>query len=131
MRTLSEYLALPYHIQMVRDETDEEPQVGWVAWVEELPGCASQGDTPEEAASMIREAMHAWLSAMLEDGDPIPEPRRESTHSGRYLVRMPRGLHAALDATARAEGVSLNQYINSVLAGAVGYGAAEHSRRAS
>jgi hypothetical protein len=45
-----------------------------------------------------------------------PEP------SGRLLLRMPRGLHAELSRSAEREGVSLNAYITSALARAVGWG---------
>jgi antitoxin HicB len=122
---LEDYLALPYHIGLVRDE-DEDGNVGWVASVEELRGCLSQGDTPAEAATMISEAMEAWLHVALDHGDPIPLPRAESTHSGKFLVRVPRGLHAALEELARADSVSLNSYVNAVLAGAAGWNGSMH-----
>jgi len=41
---------------------------------------------------------------------------RESSHSGRLLLRMPRALHAQLAAKSDAEGMSLNQYIVESLA---------------
>jgi hypothetical protein len=40
---------------------------------------------------------------------------RESTHSGRLLLRMPRALHAQLAERADAAGSSLNQYIVETL----------------
>ncbi|MEZ4493652.1 MAG: type II toxin-antitoxin system HicB family antitoxin [Dehalococcoidia bacterium] len=120
MKTLDEYLEAPYHIVMVRDGTGGGDP-GWVTWVDELPGCVSQGDSPEEAAAMIREAMEAWIGTALEDGDPIPEPRPIEDYSGRFLVRLPSSLHAALDGGARREGVSMNQYVTALLAGAVGW----------
>jgi hypothetical protein len=40
---------------------------------------------------------------------------RDSSHSGRLLLRMPRALHAQLAARSDADGVSLNQYIVSTL----------------
>jgi len=43
------------------------------------------------------------------------EPSRESTHSGRLLLRMPRALHAQLAERAEAAGQSLNQYIVETL----------------
>jgi antitoxin HicB len=124
MRTLEEYMRAPYHITMIRDET-EDGTIGWVVWVEELPGCISQGETPEEATQMIREAMELWLETSIEDGDPIPEPRPIEDYSGRFLVRLPASLHAMLDKGARREGVSMNQYVSALLAGAVGWQAAE------
>jgi antitoxin HicB len=113
----TDYLKLPYHITLVREE-DAEGAVAWVASVAELPGCISQGDTPEEAASMIREAMEAWIDVSLECGDPIPEPRRTDAYSGQFVLRIPSGLHQQLDLNARTEGVSLNQYVAAILAGA-------------
>jgi antitoxin HicB len=70
---------------------------------------------------MIREAMEAWISSALEDGDPVPEPRPTEDYSGRFLVRLPSSLHSMLDKGARREGVSMNQYVTALLAGAVGW----------
>ena len=47
------------------------------------------------------------------------ESSRESTHSGRLLLRMPRALHAQLAARSDAEGLSLNQYIVETLTSAL------------
>jgi hypothetical protein len=44
-----------------------------------------------------------------------PTVARDSTHSGRLLLRMPQTLHAQLAARSDAEGVSLNQYIVEAL----------------
>jgi predicted HicB family RNase H-like nuclease len=38
------------------------------------------------------------------------------TKSGKFMVRLPRSLHAALEAEARKEGVSLNQLVVTKLA---------------
>jgi hypothetical protein len=43
------------------------------------------------------------------------EVSKESTHSGRLLLRMPRALHARLAARADEAGSSLNQYIVETL----------------
>ena len=51
------------------------------------------------------------------------KPRsRPARHSGRLLLRMPAGLHEELARASDRNGVSLNQFITSVLAGAVGWG---------
>ena len=47
------------------------------------------------------------------------EPKPAPKHSGKLLVRMPATLHDELARAAEAEGVSLNQLITGVLAGAV------------
>lgn len=109
------YMSLPYTIELWRAS-----EGGWVVRVKELPGCVSQGETAEEALTMIQDAMRGWLEVALEYGDPIPEPRPEEEYSGKFVVRVPRTLHRELVAAADREGVSLNQYINTVLAQAVG-----------
>ena len=42
------------------------------AWVPELLGCVSVGDTPEEIKKNIKEAIEFHLEGMREDNDPIP-----------------------------------------------------------
>ena len=44
--------------------------------------------------------------------------RRDAGKSGRFVLRMPPGLHAALERAARAAGVSLNEYCVRRLAAA-------------
>ena len=119
MRTLEEYLDLPYTIAIVHDR-DDDGNAGYVAEVKELPGCVSQGETIEEAAARVRDAMAGWISVALEDGIEIPEPRDPVSFSGRLLLRIPRTLHSDLARQAEEEGVSLNQLIATTLARASG-----------
>ena len=109
------YLSLPYTIELKR-----EAEGGWFVSVRELPGCMSAGDTPEDAAAMIRDAMAGWIEVALEDGQAIPEPRPLEEYSGKFVVRVPSSLHQDLVEMAEREGVSLNQYCNVALARAVG-----------
>jgi antitoxin HicB len=118
-RTLD--LQLPYTISLVHDVDETKGFEGYVASVVELPGCLSQGETLEEAAANIKDAMVGWLSVALEDGIEIPEPTDPTAYSGRFLLRLPRGLHAELARRAEEEGVSLNQYVSTALAGAIGW----------
>jgi predicted RNase H-like HicB family nuclease len=52
----------------------EKGKRNYSAYVLDLPGCVSVGDTPEEAKAEIREAIEFHLDGMREDGLPIPEP---------------------------------------------------------
>lgn len=114
-----DYLDLPYHIELVHDcAIDSE---GWVATVRELPGCLAQGETQADALANLREAMESWIEAMLDLGRGIPPPAVESTSNGRILLRIPASLHERLVWEANREGVSLNQYLLGVAAGAVGW----------
>lgn len=45
----------------------------FVAEVPSLPGCISQGNTKEEAASNIKEAIDGYIAALKEDNLPVPE----------------------------------------------------------
>ena len=114
-REVERYMALPYHIELIPDEGE------WVVAIPELPGCLSQGETPEEAITMIREAQRLWLQVALEDGRPIPAPRPEEDYSGRFNVRVPKRLHRDLVRAAEAEGVSLNLFVATALARAVSH----------
>ena len=115
-----EFLRRPYRISLTpgRDSAGHE---GWVAEVDELPGCISQGDTVEGAVESVRNAMLGWISIALQEGRPIPPPRAEQPFSGRLLLRMPRTLHAELARHADLEGVSLNQFIVFALSRAIGW----------
>ena len=127
LQSRKEYLNLPYQIALRADDRNQ----GWIAHVEELPGCEAHGDNPEQATRHLRGAMERWVSEALERGEPIPEPRVLSGHSGRLLLRMPQSLHAELARAADTEGTSLNQFITTALASAVGWRnhAAPDSRR--
>ncbi len=56
----------------------EEGPESWGAYVPDLPGCVSVGETREEALKLIREAIEFHLDGMKEHGDPIPEPHFHS-----------------------------------------------------
>lgn len=45
---------------------------GFLAWVPDLPGCMSDGDTPAQALARARTAAREWLDEALRLGLPIP-----------------------------------------------------------
>jgi hypothetical protein len=57
---------------------------------------------------------------------PLQETAKPRSRTGRYcgrlLLRMPAGLHEELAHASDRNGVSLNQFITRILAGAVGWG---------
>jgi len=109
-----EYLALPYTIEIYRDDSDGS--IAYVARVVEVPGCLTQADSFEELEEMIQDAMRAWIEAALEDGQFVPEPRTSEQFSGKFVVRVPRSLHRQLVEAAEQDGVSLNMFVNVALA---------------
>lgn len=120
MKDLAYYLALPYTIELIREE-----DATWFARVVELPGCLSAGDSAEDAAGMIQDAMAGWIELAIADGRIIPEPKPREEYSGKFVVRVPRSLHRDLVEAAAKEQVSLNQFIATELARAVGRPAAQ------
>ena len=108
----------PYHIELAKEDG---PGGRWVAQVEELPRCVAVGETPNEAIQRIQGAMREWLADAGRKGREVaPKPRGTPSHSGRLLIRMPPALHAELARAAERKAVSLNQFITTSLATAVG-----------
>ncbi|MDQ0188837.1 toxin-antitoxin system HicB family antitoxin [Alicyclobacillus cycloheptanicus] len=124
-KNLDYYLSLPYTITLMPDTVSG----GYVATINELPGCITQGENVEEAIRMIEDAKRGWIEVALEDGQDIPEPARAEDFSGKFNVRVPKSLHRTLVEKAKEEGVSLNQYINYQLARSVGTGRETESIR--
>lgn len=49
---------------------------GWLATVPDLPGCMSDGETREEAARTVGDAIAAWIEEARALGRGIPVPSR-------------------------------------------------------
>jgi len=104
--------------------------------VPDLPGCFSAGDTLDEALSSAEEAVVAWIDAMLDRGEAIPQaspidslraahpefadwvwavvsvdPARLDDKIERVNITLPRRVLARLDAAARAAGETRSGYI--------------------
>ena len=47
---------------------------GWLADAPELPGCMSDGETPQQAVENLMDAITCWIEAAAEDGRPVPAP---------------------------------------------------------
>lgn len=52
----------------------EQGPTSWGAYVPDLPGVASVGDSREEVERLIQEAIELHLEGMREEGLPIPPP---------------------------------------------------------
>lgn len=106
MKTLNEYLALPYRMEIVEDRDEGS----YVAAYPDLPGCITRGETVESAVANALDAKRAWLEVALEDGVPIREPDDLENYSGQFKLRIPKSLHKSLTEQAKREGISMNQY---------------------
>ena len=103
----------------IRPMTNEEGG-GYLIEFPDVPGCVSDGETPEEAIRNGRDALKSALPTMKEFGDPIPEPGRASNVSGQWRQRVPKSLHSRLVARAQQEGVSLNTLVTAMIAEGLG-----------
>jgi predicted RNase H-like HicB family nuclease len=52
---------------------------GWNAYVPDLPGCVAAGDTCDEVAVLIKEAVALHIMSLREHGEPIPTPSAVGT----------------------------------------------------
>ena len=106
MKTLNEYMALPYKMEIVEDKEEG----GFVVAFPDLPGCISCGETVESAVANAMDAKKAWLEAALEEGLTIHEPDSIEDYSGQFKLRIPKSLHRLLAEHSKKEGISMNQY---------------------
>lgn len=52
----------------------EKAKDNWAAYVPDLPGCMTTGETLEQTEASIREAIAGHLATLRELGEPVPEP---------------------------------------------------------
>ena len=111
------YLRLPYAVKVVPSED------GYIARVEDLPGCVARASNIENLWPAVNRAKRAWIEDALHREMRIPEPQKSEEnleYSGRILVRMPKSLHRDLIIKAHQEGVSLNHLMITALARSIG-----------
>ena len=106
MKTLDEYMAMPYRMEIIEDKDEG----GFVASYPDLPGCITCGETAESAAANALDAKRQWLEAAIDSGIEIYEPDSLKDYSGQFKLRIPRSLHRTLAEHSRREGISMNQY---------------------
>ena len=64
-------MMMRYEIILYWSEEDK----AFIAEVPELPGCAADGETYQEALQNVEVIMQEWIGAAKELGRPIPEPK--------------------------------------------------------
>ena len=103
-----------YPIEVFWSDEDE----CYIAIAPDLAGCSAAGDSQEDALKEIRTAMTLWLDAAkkMKRELPQPSPPVDTSYSGKFLMRVPKTLHANLSRSAKQQGVSLNQYVLYMLA---------------
>lgn len=105
-----------YSRSVAWSEADDE----FVALSQEFPGLSGVGETQAKALAALDDAISMAIEIAEEDGEPLPQPRMMTEHSGQFRVRLPRSLHASLTELAAAEGMSLNTIVATLLGQRIG-----------
>jgi antitoxin HicB len=104
----------------------EEDGRGYLVTFPDLPGCMADGETEAEAVQNGRKAFIAVVSALADMGRDIPAPSFSPEYaaapgaSGKFVARVPKSIHAKLTTRAKAEGVSLNTLVLTLIAEGLG-----------
>ncbi|WP_429021740.1 toxin-antitoxin system HicB family antitoxin [Aeromonas allosaccharophila] len=105
-----------YTVSVRRETIDGD--IYYVARVKELPDVKEYADNIEHAMALAYETIKVTQEMFLEDGIDFPAPEDMDSSSGmtgRLTLRMPKSLHYQVVEKAEQEGVSLNQYVVSIL----------------
>jgi predicted RNase H-like HicB family nuclease len=73
-------MKLEYAVRI--DRLAETDGGGYLATVPELPGCMSDGATPEEALKNVQEAIASWIESAREWEREIPKPAKPLARTG-------------------------------------------------
>ena len=96
MKTIDEYMKMPYKLEIVPDSEES----GFVASYPDLPGCITCGSTISDAVNNAEDAKKEWLLAAIEENIEIAEPKSADSYAE----------------DSKKEGVSMNQYCVYLLA---------------
>lgn len=117
---------IPDYPFIIRHLTMEEGG-GYLIEYPDLPGCISDGETIEETLCHGQDAVACWIEAAKVGGRDIPKPNEFEKQSGKWVQRVPKSIHLRLTRRAKAEGVSLNTLVVSILAEGLGKHRQRHS----
>jgi antitoxin HicB len=113
---MADLIQYPFEIHPL----SEEDGGGYLISYPDFSECISDGETPEEAIQNGLDALQETIFALESMGMPVPEPGSRGTHSGKFVQRVPKSLHARLAARAKQEGVSMNALVTVILAESLG-----------
>lgn len=83
---------LRYKVEIIK--LLEENGGGYLAVVPKLPGCMSDGESPEEALRNVHDAIKCWIETAKEKGREIPLPD-EYKDDNKFRCRLSNGRREA------------------------------------
>ncbi len=107
---------MKYGFNIIGSDEDK----GYIATCPDFPGLSAFGESEGEALEEAKVALELFIDSFKEDGEPLPEPTKESGYSGQFRLRLAKSFHRALSRLAKREGVSLNSFVVHLLAIALG-----------
>lgn len=81
-----------------------------------LIGQSCHGVTEAEVLAQLGHIVEDWVTTLLTRGKPLPEGSANREYSGKFLVRVPPGVHKKAALKAMARGDSLNHFVAEALA---------------
>lgn len=100
-----------YTYRISWSEEDHE----YVGLCAEFPSLSWLAESQEAALKGIRKLVANVIDEMLSNGESPPQPIAGKNFSGKFMVRIPSGVHRRLAIQAAEEGVSLNRLVSSKL----------------
>jgi len=100
-----------YTYRVTWSEDDQE----YVGLCAEFANLSWLDKTPESALKGIRVIVEGVIKDMTHGGEVIPQPIACKRYSGKFMVRVPPGIHRNLAIQASESGVSLNRIVGSKL----------------
>ncbi|MGL4237450.1 type II toxin-antitoxin system HicB family antitoxin [Tabrizicola sp.] len=88
---------------MVVVPLEAEDGGGYFAFAPDLPGCISDGPTPQEALASLMDAVGEWLSAQAERGVEAPAPGDANRRALEREEKLYQAMEAALEARKGAD----------------------------
>lgn len=102
-----------YTYRVTWSEEDQE----YVGLCAEFPSLSWLAESHVAAMQGVLDLVRDTVADMKANGETPPAPLSEKHYSGKFQVRIPPEQHRALAMLASEQGVSLNRYISSKLAG--------------
>jgi predicted HicB family RNase H-like nuclease len=97
-----------------RVEWSEEDGVH-IARCLEFSSLSAHGKSPEAALSELKSVVSHSIEWLKEAGESVPAPYGQTRYKGNLTLRIPPSVHRSLVIRSAEEGVSLNQYILSLI----------------
>lgn len=100
-----------YTYRVIWSEDDKE----YVGLCTEFPSLSWLSSSQEAALRGICSVVADVIADMKKAGEELPEPLAERRFSGKFMVRIPPGVHRRLAMEAAEAGVSLNRLASAKL----------------